>query len=323
MPRPDPPTLAGIARAANVSVASVSKALSPHADRCDISAATRQRIRQVALGMGWTGAPPARSRPRRRFGNIGLLYGNHFPPTTGAYEGFFRHAALALERRGFRLLFTPTLDVTGWRQVQLSQRLDGALVVGNVDECIIAELAATAYPAVMVNLASAAPIDQVQCDDGGGAHQLVAHLAGLGCRRIVYVCAQPDGSHISVPVRRAALGAAAAGHGLGFAETPLPRLPACLAAGAGPLGLVSYDASPITEVVLAVRRSRSARIRAIACWNAMPWLALLDPPVIGVDVPLTAMADRAIDLLIARLDGRAGPPVREALPQRLVIPPAG
>lgn len=325
-----PPTLGEIARAAGVSVATVSKALSPHADRCDIAAATRARLRALAISLGWTGEPPRRSRPRRRYGNVGLLFGNRYPPASGAYERLYEGAAQALDRAGIRLLFIPAYDRAEWERVRAAQHLDGALVVGHLPAAVLAELVETRYPAVLVNLPSPLPLDQVLCDDAAGARLLAAHLAAQGCRCLVFLCDQPPESHASVAERRTGLAAAAAQLGLAFDDLPSAGLAQALAAHPPAAGhriaVVCYHQALLPPVLRTIRRRRDAGDDPagllLACWNGSPWFPFLDPPVTAVEVPMAAMAERAIALLLARLDGAAGDPVREVLAQRIVVPEA-
>lgn len=317
-----PPTLADIARACSVSLATVSKALSPHRDRCDLSPATRERILAAARHLGWSRDRRRSARARRRWRNIGLLWGLRTPFTRGSYEGVPEAVATALGD-DFRLLITPTPLPQDWREVQMSLHLDGVITLGGIDDGILADLEARDYPAVLVNQRSPRRLPQFLLDDRGGTRALAGHLADLGHRRLVYLGNDWVPSHYSEPERRAGVDLAARERGLAVVDVRGPHYDQVVAhCRAGATAVVCYNWWDVSEVLAALRAAGLAVPRdvSVAACHDLSWFPHFDPAVTAVEVPVQRMAEDATRLL---LDLIAGAPsvagTVAVLPETLVV----
>jgi DNA-binding LacI/PurR family transcriptional regulator len=315
-----PPTLADIARACSLSLATVSKALSPHRDRCDLSTATRERVLAAARRLGWSRDRGRSARARRRWRNIGMLWGLRTPFTRGGYEGVPEAVATALGD-DFRLLITPTPLPRDWSEVQMSLHLDGVITLGGIDDGILADLEARDYPAVLVNHRSPRRLPQFLADDLGGALALARHLADLGHRRLVYLGNDWVPSHHSEPDRRAGVARVAAERGLAVADVHGPRYDQVVAhCRAGATAVVCYNWWDVSAVLAALRAAGLAVPRAVsvAACHDLSWFPHFDPAVTAVAVPVQRLAEDATRLLLDLIAG-APPAPGTVLPETLVV----
>lgn len=299
------PTIADIARRCGVSPATVSKALSPFRDRCDLSPATRERIIAAAEAMGWRRDAAQSRRARREAGNVGLMWGRLAPFTDGVYDQLIELLATRLAAHGRRALFVPAPDARAWTALQMAQRLDGVIALPPLADAVLAELEASDYPAVLLNLASPRRLHQVLADDRGGAAALAAHLAGLGHRRMVYMPARGSDPHDSEELRRAGLADAAAAHGVRLDITASKDLAAVLAAcrdGASAVVCYDFNDVPRTLAALAEAGLRVPDRVSLACTSDVAWFQHLSPAVTAAVVPMQAMAEAAVDLLAGLLE---------------------
>ncbi len=124
-----PITIEDISRQLSLSVSTVSKALN---DYSDVSDATKQRVRDAALTMGYTPSAAARNLRRQRTEKIGFSYG--YPTKdVGEYASRLINGAVgAAEKEGYNLTLYP------FRQDRLDQlvhiararEVDGLLLMG-------------------------------------------------------------------------------------------------------------------------------------------------------------------------------------------------
>lgn len=317
-----PPTLADVARACSVSLATASKALSPHLDRCDIRPDTRDRVIAMARDMGWSRDRRRSARARRHWRNIGLLWGYRATPSSGAYESVPESVANVLGD-GFRLLIAPVPQADDWRELQLTLRLDGVLVLGRVEDAILSELESRDYPAVLVNHKTPRRLCQILADDLAGTGALVEHLGRLGHRRIVYLRNTWSPVHYSEADRRAAVRKMAAANGTTVEEICWPDSAAVIArCRAGATAVVCYHASwvpPLLGNLRAAGLRVPQQVSLVSCQD-LPWFQYLDPPITGVHLPMREMAEGGARLLLDLIAGRPAPGgLRQVLPESLVV----
>jgi LacI family transcriptional regulator len=185
-PPPNPVRIRDVAAAAGVSVGTVSKALN---GRTDVSVATRDRVREIALRLGFQPNQLARSLPTGRSFAVGLL-------TTDSYGRFSLPLMLGAEDElgngEIAVVFCDTRDdpEREARQLRalLARQVDGIIVNGRRTEARRPLVGAGGVPVVYAYAASADPADcSVVSDDAGGAALAVEHLVGLGRRRVAHV----------------------------------------------------------------------------------------------------------------------------------------
>jgi LacI family transcriptional regulator len=182
-------TLADVARAAGVSKATASRALS----RPDMVAAdTRERVLAVAATMGFEFNASARALTTGRTGLIGVLVPSlanpYFAPiVTGVQRALSAHGEniLLAVSEGSQ---SSEHELAG----KLASRVDGLVFIAPVSPDSAIRSFTSKLPVVTVDRTVPA-VPGVLIDTPGGVADIVTHLAGLGHRAIAYV-GGPDGS---------------------------------------------------------------------------------------------------------------------------------
>ena len=321
---PTPPSIADIARHLGIAPSTVSKVLGPHAERYRIADETRQRILACARDLGY--APDLRNRARaaRRTGMVGVLYATASPTTHEVFERFGDHAAEHLRRHGYQPCYLPAGTWDEVRQRLAEHRVDGCLMLPPIPPRVADTRLPAAMPLVLVNALTDLPVPQVLTDDAQGVGLLVDHLAGLGHRRIAYadLPSRPFG-HYSEAWRRRGYQEGVARLGLtrqeflGTAEDLLGLLTesACTAA-------ITYNYQLALALSHLVRRQGipvPGRF-SVACASDTAYGALIDPPWTAVTIPLERMVARAVEELVALMEGRTALGHREiVIPQSIAV----
>ena len=315
------PRLADVAEACGVSIATASKALSPHLDRSDLNPQTRERILLKARELGWSRDLPRSARARRRWHNIGVLWGyRNFG--MASYEGVAEVLAQTVDG-SYRLLLTPVPQAKDWKELQLSLRLDGALVLGHVEDAILADLEHDDYPTVLVNVETTRRLRQILADDLGGSTALMQHLITLGHRRIVFVRNSWPVSHSSERDRLAGVLTTAAAAGVQVDEVPgllYDQVIARCRDGATAVVLNSHwGTGEMLDALKAAGLAVPRDVSVATCHDLSPF-AHFAPPVTAVAVPVRAMAEQAGRLLMQLIAGRDdGGEQRRVLPESVVV----
>ncbi|MEO6264275.1 MAG: LacI family DNA-binding transcriptional regulator [Luteimonas sp.] len=188
----DAVTIKDVARRANVSVATVSRALNGHVN---VAEAVRRRVLGIAEELRYSPHHAARSLSSRRTDTIGVvlpdLHGEFFSELMRGIDGVARE-------RGLHLLVSsyhghPEEQAVALRTMR--GRVDGLLVmspyVGNVD--YLSDNLLPSLPAVLMNThASAAGCSTLSVDNYGGARTMVRHLVDCGYRRIAFISGPHD-----------------------------------------------------------------------------------------------------------------------------------
>lgn len=184
-------TIRDVARHANVSVATVSRALNGHPN---VAEDVRQRILGVAEQLRYSPHHAARSLSSRRTQTIGVvlpdLYGEFFSELMRGID----HVA---RERGLHLLVSSyhgNPQEQGAALRTMRGRVDGLLLMSPfVDgaEALAADL--PPMPVVLMNPAmAAAGQPSIGVDNHGGAMAMMRHLLGAGHRRIAFIAGPED-----------------------------------------------------------------------------------------------------------------------------------
>lgn len=185
-------TIKDVARQANVSVATVSRALNGHEN---VAEAVRRRVMAVANELRYSPHHAARSLSSRRTQTIGVvlpdLYGEFFSELMRGIDQVARE-------RGLHLLVSsyhghPEEQGTALRAMR--GRVDGLLVmspyVGNSDYLV--DNLMPSLPAVLMNThLPDSGFRTLSIDNHGGAREMVRHLVGSGRRRIAFIAGPAD-----------------------------------------------------------------------------------------------------------------------------------
>ncbi|WP_114809432.1 LacI family DNA-binding transcriptional regulator [Paraburkholderia kururiensis] len=249
-------TIRDVARAASVSIGTVSRALK---NQPGLSDATRTRVIEVARSLGYD---PAQLRPRIRRLTF-LLHRQH---NNFAATPFFSHVLHGVEdacrERGIvpsLLTAGPTEDVV--QQLRLHAP-DAIAVAGFVEPETLATLTAMQRPLVLIDL-WAPGLRSVNLDNAAGAGLAMRHLFTQGHKRIAFI----GGSlaHFSIAQR-------ALGYRRAFFEAGLlfdPSLEVNIDAGLDP------DAGASLAMQRLLDAGESARPDAVFAYNDAAALAAM------------------------------------------------
>ncbi|RZL35354.1 MAG: LacI family transcriptional regulator, partial [Rubrivivax sp.] len=183
---PNPATIKDVARAAGVSVATVSRALNGAEN---VLPDTRQRIVDVARELRYSPSGAARSLITRRTDTIGAL----LPDLHGEFfSELIRGIDQAARARGLHLLLSSSHDDADEAAAALramNGRVDGLLVMSpHADDDFLSQNLPASLPAVLLNSGVRAPAQRVfAVDNFGGAREMTEHLVRSGRRRIAFL----------------------------------------------------------------------------------------------------------------------------------------
>ncbi|MER5702057.1 LacI family DNA-binding transcriptional regulator [Micromonospora sp. NPDC002296] len=308
-------TLAEIARAAGVSVPTVSKVLN---DRPDVAPDTRRRVQTLLDERGYTAR--GSSRPAARAGLIDLVLRDLGSPwAMQIIDGVEEFAY----RAGFGVVVSA---VHGrhrnrpdhrWTEQLAARRCDGVLLVlSDISTGQRGELDELSIPVVIIDPAGqpGADIPSVGATNWAGGRAATEHLLGLGHQRIAVIggpAAVPC-SRARVDGYRAAMDAAERRIPAGYVRTgdftspsgyretnallDLPRPPTAIFACSDEMAWGAYEA--LYERGLRVPDDMS--VVGFDDLDAARWAV---PPLTTVRQPLTEMAGMAARMLLNLMDG--------------------
>jgi LacI family transcriptional regulator len=179
-------TIRDVARRAQVSVASVSRALNGFAN---VSERTKARVSEAALALGYVPHAGARSLSLARTNAIGVvlpdLHGEFFSEIV---RGMDREAS----RRGYLLLLS---NMHGRReQAALAMRamhgrVDGLIVMApHLSRDGLAAALPRGIPSVLINSREAGDdLPAIHLDNAAGARAVIEHFAAIGRKRVVHI----------------------------------------------------------------------------------------------------------------------------------------
>ncbi|WP_031169292.1 LacI family DNA-binding transcriptional regulator [Streptosporangium roseum] len=177
------PTMAEVARAAEVSVMTVSYT---YAQPERVSEQTRARVREAAERLGYPGPHPgARSLRRGRAGSLGVILGEHL---TYAFEDpqaarFLAGIAEVCADHGLGLTIVPVTGSAGDAGRVAEAAVDGFVVwTTSDDDPVVDAVAATGLPSVVHGGPRRDDLSFVAVDDRAAA-RAVAATAFAGARR--------------------------------------------------------------------------------------------------------------------------------------------
>ncbi|ALV36397.1 LacI family DNA-binding transcriptional regulator [Streptomyces sp. CdTB01] len=317
-------TMADVARSAGVSVATVSHVLNgtrpvlPH---------TRQSVLDAIDRLGYTPNTLARSLVTSRTRSIGLAVSAISNPYfTEILQGV---EAAALDAGHGLLIADPHDDPAHERTVvQLlhERRVDGMIVAPSAEPReLLTYLARHDVPTVFLDRLveadtekSRAPrdgglrFDQVCAESAEPTARLVAHLAGLGHRRIALIAGLPGLSTTRERIAGYREGLAAAGlpndadllaHGDSESAGAARATAALLSLAAPPTALVTAN-NAMTLGALGTLRDRGLSVpddMALCCFDDFPWADLFSPRLTAIAQPGREIGTQAVRLLLERL----------------------
>lgn len=319
-------TIHDVARAAGVSVATVSKVINR---RYGVASATHDRVQAVIDDLGYESSLVARSLRSHKTHVIGILVAEFEPFSTEILKG----ASQAISGTGYELLAysgggRPGSDV-GWERRYLS-RLSGTLIDGAllVTPTVVDVVAAVPVVAIDPH-AGPSGLATVDSDNLAGAVLATEHLLSLGHRRIGFLGGRVD---LESSRRRED------GFRKAMAEAGAPVDPSMVRVGgyrrenaAGPAAeLLSradrpsaiFAANDLSALgVLDVAAEMGLNVPddlSVVGFDDVPESALSTPPLTTVRQPIQEMGAAGIDLLVALMGGVGAADTHIRLPTALV-----
>ncbi|WP_393098783.1 LacI family DNA-binding transcriptional regulator [Streptomyces sp. LN325] len=317
-----------VAAEAGVSVATVSRVLNDHPS---VSPDARTRVLAAVQRLGYRPNAVARSLRTDQTRTLGLVISDVLNP-------YFTELARSVEEEARALGYSVIIGNADERpeiedhhvRTLLDRRIDGLLVSptdGGSPAMLDAARAGT--PMVFVDRwIAGVDVPVVRADGRTAVRDLVAHLHGLGHRRLAIItgpAATTTGSERVEAFREAlathgiALPDAYIGQGDFQAESgrraterflALPEPPEVVFAADNLMALGALDAV----------RARGLRVPediALAAFDDIPWFVHTDPPITAIAQPTGELGRAAVRALVDRIEGR--PPQSVTLPARLVV----
>ncbi len=331
------PTIADVADAAGVSKTAVSFAFN-QPDR--LAADTASRIRSVADSLGYRPHPIARMLSAGRTRSIGILtpqalsviFENPF------FSSFNSGVAAAAEASGYALQFVSPLHGSLARAINRAT-VDGVVAVGlSAQHPEVEQILRSGLPMVLVDSTGLPTQPAVSVDDEGGARLAAEHLIGLGHRSFVVLSIEPSEradveDPESVPARRLrGYRSALQEAGIVLPDEAILSAPSTIPGGAASFA-ETWEAGLRPTAVLAmsdaiaVGAMRAARERGLAVpadlsvvgFDDVELARFADPALTTIHQPIAHKGERAVEILLAILEGRDGTEHHETLATRLVV----
>lgn len=186
-------TIADVARRAGVSKVTVSYVINGREGKVRISDETRQRIWEAIRDLGYRPNALARALTRQRTSTIGVVM--QYAAIFGGWSGFILellHGASheAIERQYDLMMYTGAHgdDAEHEANAVMDGRIDGALLLRDIDDPLSDILADSGFPHVLIFTRSRRPdVYYVDCDNVKGGYMATKHLLNLGHRAIVHL----------------------------------------------------------------------------------------------------------------------------------------
>ncbi|GAB3279987.1 LacI family DNA-binding transcriptional regulator [Microbacterium lacusdiani] len=318
-------TIRDVARAAGVSVATVSKVIN---GRDGIADATSARVLGVVAELGYESSLVATSMRRRRTNVIGVLVAEFEPFALQLLRG----ASSALQGTDYDILaYAGSVSAgehTGWERRSLS-RLGGTLIDGAIIVTPTVALPESSVPTVAVDphTGPTGPAT-VDTDNLGGARAATEHLISLGHRRIGHIRGRGDLE--SARLREQGYREALAAAGIPF-DPRLVTVGAYRTAESTPAATALLDlAEPPTAVFAAndlsaieairVATARGLRIPqdlSVVGFDDIPEAVASSPGLTTIRQSLPEMGAAAVRILLDMLGGSQPEHIR--MPAELVL----
>ena len=315
-------TMADVARLAGVSVTTVSHVINgtrPASER------TTRAVLAAIERTGYSQNVVARALARRRTQSLGLAI-------SGLANPYFADVIAAVEaaatRAGHTLLLAETRDDPEQElrvvRALVERRVDGLLLAPSPGalERALPYLAPQDVPVVLLDRFLDAGLDQVGSENEAPTRQLVAHLVELGHTRIGMVVGIAGLSTTAERVRGYRAGMRDAGldgdliaDGGSNADRASVATHALLDRDDPPTALVSGN-NHMTIGVLRALKSRGLRVPddvALVGFDDFDWADLFAPRLTVIAQPTARLGERAVELLLSRLDDPQQPPRTERL----------
>jgi len=318
-------TIHDLAKAAGVSVSTVSKALN---DNGRMAEATRERIKRIAREIGFRPNALARGLLSNRSFTVGLLtndtYGRFtLPVMAGISEALVDH--------GVSVFLCAIEDDPALGKIHvdamLDKQVDGIIATGKrIDKSLPVDLAGLPVPVVYAYTQGAEDCVTFVSDDGHGAALATEWLRKLDRKRLVHITGPQSFGSVGERAdafRRVAGGEALVLHGAwseDWGHEAIDRI--WNGAGDKPDGIFCGNDQIARGVIDALRERRIAVPEDVSVVGFDNWeimAAQTRPPLTTVDMNLKDLGREAGLMVLALAEGQAIEPGVRRLPCKLVV----
>ena len=320
-------TIKDVAREANVSVATVSRALNGHEN---VAPDVRKRVLEVADRLQYSPHHAARSLSSRRTQTIGVvlpdLYGEFFSELMRGIDAVAREARLHLLVSSYH----GNPDEQGAALRAMRGRVDGLLLMSPfVADADPLAGQAPGMPAVLLNSGASAELAAINVDSYHGARAMTRHLLAVGHERIAFIAGPTDNFDAHERLRGYRDELATAG---GAAQPWIVQGDFDEASGHA-AGRQLLDAGDRPDAVFAANDMMAlgclfafnqAGLRvpgdiALAGFDDIPLARYVHPRLTTMRVDIAALGARALRTLLGQLAEPAEPPGAERFAVDLVV----
>ncbi len=327
-------TIADVARAANVSVSTVSRILN---GKDDVALATRQRVQQVIEELGYIPHAQAQRLRAGKTRNVALLFPLKYPnlPFNCLETDFIIGAAAAAAERGFFFsLLTAPVTKQGLLNLYRGAQADGLILMQIYEQDWRVDLLRSKEcPFVMIgHCADNTGLSFIDLDFEAAVVSAFEHVVALGHRHIGFLA-------LPAEMRQAGYGPAVRGwagyqralqtYGLSafyreVSYTPrdifqamldlLDEQPALTAV------VTTHEFASLSIIQALRKRGRNIPDDCSLIALMTEQIAELSmPPTTHIDFPSHFMGYRAVDMLLRMLEGKLDEPEQILISPRLVI----
>ncbi|MEP7130907.1 MAG: LacI family DNA-binding transcriptional regulator [Sphingomicrobium sp.] len=319
-------TIEDVARAAGVSAMTVSRVIN---NGSNVRESTRAAVLEAVEQLNYSPNTAARSLAAGEAAHIGLLYAN---PSASYLAQFLIGALHAARSAGVHLVIESCESEDADEQAEVTRRfatsdVEGVVLPPPLSESIpiLAELDAMQIPVVTVAMGSARAVGlNVRIDDHAAAMEMTRYLLELGHREIGFIKGHPN--HVASQDRYRGFCDALNEAGLDCEKAPIEQgyfsYRSGLIAGerilsrANPPSAIFASNDDMAAATISVAHRRGLNVPqdlSIVGFDDTALATSIWPELTTVKQPIAAMAEAALELLIADLRQR-----RSGTPQKFV-----
>jgi len=320
-------TMQEIAEKLNLSIATVSRALSGKED--SVSEETRQLILETAEKYGY-------KRRRKAVKNVGFFIDREiFKRSSQFYAGIISGVEEELIKRKFVFQFnTIESNISDMKELGVSsESIAGAIFAGNVSIELIRSVREMGLPTVLIDFNI--PTEEIDCvliDDVDGMVKAVDYLYSLGHRRIAYLSL--DSNEESVYNRLTGYKRGLEMHGLSYDEDLIEKCPGLIYEGyeattrllerdidRPPTAVIGYNDIIAIGAIDAIKRMglRVPEDISVVGFDDIGIAREVVPSLTTLHVPKRAMGIIAVQHLMRLIEGRKELIKKVLVPARLKI----
>lgn len=312
-------TIDDVARHAGVSRVTVSYVLNGRSTEARISAATQEKVHQVATSLGYRPNALARSLSTQRTDTLAVVFqsGSYFSAWSGFTSEVMRGVSEVCFEAGFDLmLHVKAVASAEDEAANLSDgRADGVLILRDEDDETLTRLSRRMPCVQFFTHSEGLDVPSVDLDNEVGGALATQHLLSLGHRDIAMICGSSHSVSSTARVQgyQRALGEA------GIEARPDRIIPATshetdmapileVLSGSGAPTAVFVWSDDIALVLMRDLRRAGIRVPedlSVVGFDSLPGAETAVPALTSVHQPVRTMAAEAARMLIRRIRGQA------------------